>query len=97
MIRPRLADTEPTALPMAISVCPSAAAMTETMISGRVVATETMVAPMRNLGIPEASAIHDAASTNQSPPLTMSPRPTRNNRTAIRFSLIGLTSHWAGR
>ena len=80
MIMPVLAVTEPMALPIAISVLPSAAAIVETMISGSVVAMDTTVAPIRNCGRPEASAIHVAASTNQSPPLTINASPSRNSK-----------------
>ena len=83
MIMPVLAVTEPMALPIAISVLPSAAAMVETMISGSVVAMDTTVAPIRNCGRPEASAIHVAASTNQSPPLTINASPSRNSKIVI--------------
>ena len=79
MIRPVLAVTEPTALPMAMSALPSSAEKTDTSISGMVVAKLTTVAPMMNLGIPEASAIHVAASTKKSPPLMMHTRPAANS------------------
>ena len=83
MIMPVFAVTEPMALPIAISVLPSAAAIVETMISGSVVAMDTTVAPIRNCGRPEASAIHVAASTNQSPPLTINASPSRNSKIVI--------------
>ena len=79
MIRPVLAVTEPTALPMAMSALPSSAEKTDTSISGIVVAKLTTVAPMMNFGIPEASAIHVAASTKKSPPLMMHTRPAANS------------------
>ena len=79
MIRPTLAVTEPTALPTAISALPSSAAKTETSISGSVVAKLTTVAPTMNFGMPKASAIHVAASTNQSPPLMMKTSPAAKN------------------
>ena len=41
----------------------------------------TMVAPTRNFGMPETSAIQVAASTKKSPPLMTSARPSRNRRT----------------
>ena len=47
-ISPVFAVTEPIALPIAISTFPCAAAIIETIISGRVVATLTIVAPMIN-------------------------------------------------
>ena len=84
------AVTEPIALPMAMSVLPSAAAIVDTMISGSVVATETIVAPIRNFGMPDASAIQAAASTNQSPPLMISTNPTRN-RKIVSAKLISNT------
>ena len=82
IIRPILAVTEPTALPIAISFCPFAAAIDETRSSGSVVAKLTTVAPIMNFGIPVASAIHVAASTKTSPPLTISTRPITNKITA---------------
>ena len=88
IMRPVFAVTDPMALPMAISVLPSAAAIVETMTSGMVVATETMVAPMMNCGIPEAAAIQLAASTNQSPPLTISTIPSRNKTMVINSSMV---------
>ena len=63
MIRPIFAVTLPTALPMAISTLPFAAAITDTSISGSVVARLTMVAPIISLGMPLTSAIQEAAST----------------------------------
>ena len=90
MMRPMFAVTEPIALPMAMSVLPSAAAIVDTMISGSVVATETIVAPIRNFGMPDASAIQAAASTNQSPPLMISTNPTRN-RKIVSAKLISNT------
>ena len=59
---------------------PSTAAIVDTMISGSVVATLMIVAPMMNLGIRVTSATHTAPSTNQSPPLTISTTPTMNSR-----------------
>ena len=49
-------------------------------ISGKVVATETMVAPMMNGGIPDADAIQAAASTKRSPPRIMQNNPSANSR-----------------
>ena len=98
IISPVLAVTEPTALPTAISALPSSAAKTETSISGRVVAKLTMVAPMMNLGMPDASAIQLAASTNRSPPLMMHTSPAANRRTIqsgvlpVKFRLITSSS-----
>ena len=76
MISVVLAVTEPIALPMASCAEPFIAARTETSSSGRVVAKETTVAPTTNFGIPVASANQEAESTNQSPPLMVSTRPT---------------------
>ena len=81
MIRPTLAVTEPTALPTAMPMEPLAEAISDTSSSGSVVARLTMVAPIRNLGMPETSAIQLAASTKKSPPLMISARPSRNNNT----------------
>ena len=53
------------------------AAMAETSISGSVVARLTMVAPTISFGTPLTSAMYDAASTNQSPPLTIRIIPPR--------------------
>ena len=98
MISPTLAVTEPTALPTAISALPSSAAKTETSISGRVVAKLTMVAPMMNLGMPDASAIQLAASTNRSPPLMMQISPAAKKRTIhngvlpVKFRLMRSSS-----
>ena len=80
MISAVLAVTEPMALPMAMSACPLEAAMLLTISSGSVVATETIVAPTMNRGTPDTSAIHPAASTNQSPPLMMRISPRANSR-----------------
>ncbi|UKI21077.1 MAG: hypothetical protein L6V83_05795 [Christensenella sp.] len=80
MISAILQLTEPTALPIAIAACPSAAEMLETRISGRVVATLTIVAPMMKVGIPDTSAIQLAASTNQSPPFTTRRIPSARSR-----------------
>ena len=90
IIRPILAVTEPTALPIAISFCPFAAAIDETRSSGSVVAKLTTVAPIMNFGIPVASAIHVAASTKTSPPLTISTRPITNKITSWHI-LVMLT------
>ena len=91
IITPILAVTEPTALPTAMSTLPSSAANTDTSISGSVVAKLTTVAPMMNLGMPEASAIHVDASTNQSPPLMMHRRHSPN-RTRIIKRLLPVKS-----
>ena len=72
--------------------CPSTAAMVDTKISGRVVATLMMVAPMINLGMRVISAAHTAPSTNQSPPFTMSTMPTANS-TYIRILPIFFLLH----
>ena len=91
MIRPMFAVTEPTALPTARSSSPSMTPVTDTVSSGRVVATLTIVAPIMNLGIPVKFAMKTAESTNQSPPLMMSTRPTTNskitNPVCIKLSL----------
>ena len=79
-IKAVFAVTDPIALPAAISACPDSAAITDTKISGKVVATETMVAPMMNGGIPDADAIHAAASTKRSPPRIMQNSPSANSR-----------------
>ena len=79
MMSPVLAITEPTALPIAMSTFPPAAAITETIISGIVVARLTMVAPMMKVGISMALAIQPAASTKASPPLTTRAIPTANS------------------
>ena len=91
-ISPVLAVTLPTALPMASSDCPCAAAMVDTSSSGRVVARLTTVAPMRNCGIPLAAAIQQAASTNKSPPFTVSTRPSKNITLASQSPAIAITS-----
>ena len=88
MIRPMLAVTLPTALPMAMSTLPFAAAMTETSISGRVVARLTIVAPTISFGMPLTSAIQDAASTKKSPPFTMNTIPTRNKKITVANSIF---------
>ena len=85
---PRLAVTEPTALPTARSTSPWRVPVRETVSSGRVVARETMVAPMMNRGTPVASAIHTAPSRNQSPPLMIRSRPSKNNSTVIQISIL---------
>lgn len=54
---PVLEITVPTALPAASSVDPCIAAITETVISGNVVAMLTMVAPIMKAGIPAALVI----------------------------------------
>ena len=87
-IRPMLAVTDPTALPMAMSVLPWPAAMAETSISGMVVATDTMVAPMMKVGIFMARAIQLAASTNTSPPLTTRAMPAKNSTYTSMASMI---------
>ena len=100
MMRPRFAVTLPMALPMDISTMPmplpgesasaaraSSAAKMETSSSGKVVAKLTTVAPTISFGMPEASAIHDAASTKKSPPLMMSTRPTMSSKTVIAISI----------
>ena len=51
------AVTEPTALPMVISTFPSLAAIADTISSGNVVATLTIVAPIINVGTPDALAM----------------------------------------
>ena len=94
MMRPRLAVTEPMALPTAMSFLPARLAITETIISGSVVARLTMVAPIMKGGMLAARAIQLAESTNQSPPLTTSTMPTANSRTDIQM-LIKNTSVFA--
>ncbi len=91
-ISPVLAVTLPIALPMARSACPCAAAMVDTSSSGRVVARLTTVAPMRNCGIPLAAAIQQAASTNKSPPFTVSTNPRKNITHASQSPAIAITS-----
>ena len=81
------AVTEPTALPTAMSTLPSTAAMTDTIISGSVVARLTIVAPTINFGMPETSAIQLAASTKRSPPLTISTRPITNNSSSTQMDM----------
>ena len=81
-ISPRLADTDPTALPAAMPAAPRAVASSDTASSGRVVARLTTVAPTRNLGTPSALANHTAASTNRSPPFTVRKRPRSSMRMA---------------
>ena len=85
------AVTEPIALPAAISTLPLAVAWILTIISGKVVATETIVAPITNFGTPRISAIQLALSTNQSPPLIIRTRPT-TNKTYIKTVCIFLTT-----
>ena len=46
----------------------------------------TTVAPMIKLGIPEISAMRLAESTNQSPPLIISRRPTAKRKTVSAIS-----------
>ena len=72
------AVTEPTALPMASASMPWAAAMDDTISSGRVVAKLTTVAPITKAGMPDTQAIQPAASTNISPHLTMRTTPSTN-------------------
>ena len=92
-IRPILAVTEPTALPTARSTSPASTPVMETVSSGSVVASETMVAPMINRGTPVTSAIHTAPSRNQSPPLTISTSPSINRRITVqRFIRITVLS-----
>ena len=79
IISPVFAVTEPTALPTAMSAFPSSAEKTDTSISGIVVAKLTTVAPIMNFGMPDASAIHVAASTKKSPPLMMHTSPAANS------------------
>lgn len=54
--------------------------MVDTIISGSVVATLIIVAPITNFGIFVTSAIQTAPSTNQSPPFTMSTMPMTNRK-----------------
>ena len=110
MMRPRFAVTLPMALPMDISTMPmplpgesasaaraSSAAKMETSSSGKVVAKLTTVAPTISFGMPEASAIHDAASTKKSPPLMMSTRPTMSSKTVIAISICKFPFFYAFR
>ena len=62
-------------------------AMTDTIISGSVVARLTIVAPTINFGMPETSAIQLAASTKRSPPLTISTRPITNNSSSTQMDM----------
>ena len=87
IISPVFAVTDPTAFPMAMSALPCAAASRDTSSSGMVVARETMVAPMMNFGMPDTSAIQLAASTNRSPPLTVSTMPNTNSATVPQISI----------
>ena len=54
--------------------------MVDTIISGSVVATLIIVAPIMNFGIFATSAIQTAPSTNQSPPFTMSTMSMTNRK-----------------
>jgi hypothetical protein len=92
-ISPRLAVTEPTALPTARSTSPWKVPVTDTVSSGRVVARETTVAPMINLGTPVASAIQTAPSRNQSPPLMIKSSPNKNKSTVIQTSITSTAFH----
>ena len=80
IIKPILAVTLPTALPIDMSTFPWRAAIIETSISGMVVARLTIVAPMISLGTPLTSAIQEAASTKKSPPFTIRTIPKRNRK-----------------
>ena len=92
IMSPIFAVTEPTALPTAISSSPPSTPVTDTVSSGRVVARLTTVAPIINLGIPVAFAIHTAESTNQSPPLIIRRRPRTNSATTIIVSICPQSS-----
>lgn len=85
---PVLEITVPTALPAASSVDPCIAAITETVISGNVVAMLTMVAPIMKAGIPAALAIQLAESTNRSPPLATRNIPAMSRTAADRMWCI---------
>ena len=65
------------------------APVAETMTSGNVVPMETTVAPTMISGIRNRRASPVAPSTNQSPPLISSTRPSANNKmgTSITFLL----------
>ncbi len=82
------AVTEPMAFPAAISTLPFAVAIILTIISGSVVAIETIVAPITNFGTPATSAIQLAESTNQSPPLIIKIRPIKNKPYINTVSII---------
>ncbi len=69
-------------------LCPSTAAIVETMISGSVVAMLITVAPIINFGIFVTSAIHTAPSTNQSPPFTMKKIPTAKRKYIMNVSIV---------
>ena len=70
------AVTDPSAFPIAMSAFPRAAASTDTIISGKVVARLTTVAPTRKGGKPIPRARPPAASTKASPPLITSKIPS---------------------
>ena len=61
-----LVTIEPTALPKASSAEPLMIEVIEVATSGKVVPRDTIVAPIINSGIPIASAISTAFSTNRS-------------------------------
>ena len=89
-----MAVTLPTALPTDISTFPCLAAITETIISGMVVATLTIVAPTISFGIPLTSAIQDAASTNQPPPWMMRIMPAIKIAIISKRSIFDFLFHW---
>lgn len=84
-----LAVTEPTALPTAMSALPFAVAAILTIISGMVVAMDTMVAPIINFGIFIASASLQAPATNISPPFIISNNPMPKS---IAVSQMGVSA-----
>ena len=84
---PRLAVTEPTALPTARSAFPWSTPRADTVISGSVVAKDTTVAPTRNRGTPQVSARSTDASTKSPPPRIITRRPTRKSPAAATVSM----------
>ena len=81
-----LTVTDPIALPTAISVQLLLAAISDTIISGKVVARETMVAPMIICGMPKMLAMVVAACTKKSPPLTIIKMPMSSAMEAKKSS-----------
>jgi hypothetical protein len=69
-IRPMLAIFEPTTLPIATSVTPPSAALTETTSSGIDVPRATTVMAMISVGSPKADARRVAERISHSPPIS---------------------------
>ena len=91
-IRKMLKMLEPRTLPIAMSVSPFRAAITEVTSSGNDVPAATMVRATMDCETPSSKAMPEAPSTSHSPPKMRHARPTRNRRMAFHIAIGAVTA-----